>query len=650
MNALVSGGDVLTCSDYSDSDVTQWILRAWRDAAFESRHHAPSSVPSAALHHHSSQLTLQLTAAQLFGDKSVVRSGGSHEPQHCIRIADPKAVKRRYHQLALRVHPDKNASAYAAEAFQLVQSCFEFAVSAGSGVTGWTWCPLFCTQSVQAWEVEKAEAGRATNDVASVPSSLFSSSSSLASSTAAAAHNARSPSVSSSPRSSSNRSVSSTADDPRVNAARYVRAGTHAQTSSSSPLYKHTSIAGTGESPEMETTVPEPPTVFFDSYAASSDSKCYTPHTAFENRQEKERSSPQPPPPPCVFDDEEIGKKREGQNGDGDGDDDHPPLPSALRHDDARGAKLDSHQPNSFSKRSGTHTRRERDGRGVHHRQDNSKPPSFAASADATTAFSPEVPPPPVVFDVPLPATATRTTGRQAEDMEDAAPHKASRRHRQRPELPTLAELLAQLDVEDDGIQGEVERDLARASSHESSSRADSFQPTQTPAEVSPHFYRHYTDITAHLKGTLHTSRTSRAKHGYHRHAETGPVDKHVPCAEAVALSLSGASRNSDNRRSPEAGSCGGTARDAHLSSASRRTSAHPMLFDEETSRHDVVCCVVGDVRQTERAPVGTAVRSRRAGGASTKRDGVAHATHAAPAEERCACGKARRGQCFLCE
>ncbi|TPP54331.1 DnaJ domain family protein [Leishmania donovani] len=88
----------------TDEEIVECVLLIWRDvSAAAARRHAPSH-----------PAVMHPAALRIFGHDS---------------LQSAAMLRRRYRQLAIRVHPDKNTSSRASEAFQLLQSCFEYLVS-----------------------------------------------------------------------------------------------------------------------------------------------------------------------------------------------------------------------------------------------------------------------------------------------------------------------------------------------------------------------------------------------------------------------------------------------------------------------------------------------------------------------------------------
>ncbi|KPI89477.1 hypothetical protein ABL78_1441 [Leptomonas seymouri] len=626
MSAYVTAHEVLTSPSYSDDDVTQWILRIWRELATEPASLTLSSMPPAPISHYSNPSTLQMAALQLFGDKSAVSRNNRSSMEYRLRITDATSLKRRYRQIVLRVHPDKNASAHAAEAFQLVQSCFEYAVSAGSGVTEWTWRqPLGETTRIDEQTAENAD-DMHVGSVASLPSSLFSSS---ACSISCTRQSERSSPVSSS-------SVHGSQSASRVGGGKQRKA---AQASPTMRGAKETAAAAVP--PATATTVPEPPTLFFPSNAEPSSARMDSLNARLSGNQKKSSFQAPPPPPPLVFgyeDQEEEAASASSECA--------VPLPS-LSGRDARGSLChnpqllrDAYFPSTASKDPCHlfHRRGMSEGGQDETWNTASRGPSNAPASEraAEPVFSTVVPPPPPVFDSPPSSPSTAATHKAHAEL---CAVKVARPLRQRPGLPTLAELLAQLDEEDE-MEELDERRSTPLQRNRSSVCADQLQP------LSSSFYRD----SIFLSDTLQTRRTSLRGHTRHRRAKEPDGGR----APQVGRGVSGVSEkcafpSNEHKTRPT------QRRDAWEAvqlPPSSRALAPETTFGEAHPRDEAATHLSTRDAEHERfhAP-SSKVRSRRAGGGvRAKSHGGAWPESSGTAFERCACGLAGRGQCFLCE
>ncbi|KPA85265.1 hypothetical protein ABB37_01610 [Leptomonas pyrrhocoris] len=641
MNSFVIANDVLTSASYADSDVTQWILRIWRDSTSQSAQQASSSTVLAHANTHINSSALRMAAVQLFGDRSTVSRENLSPVEGCLRITDTTSLRRRYRQIALRVHPDKNTSPHAAEAFQLVQSCFEYAVSAGSGVTAWTWRPVVRRSTGIEERAEKDADDNRVGSAASVPSSLFSSSTSSASFTS---HSARTSPFSSSSSSHSSRGgsrgASSCGDEAQGQTARSSHYGTYA--SSLSPPVCGKKAGATGAAPPtMETAVPEPPTVLFAANAASPTLETNTPETESNGIQRRRRSSRQapqsPPPPPLVFGVEDHNEGVENilsecavpsppmACNDARGSPPHHPRMSEASRDPSHNAT----DPCHFLHRIGVPWEESTKSR---HKPKASARGSVLEGSDSSSA----VPPPPSVFDRP-PSPPFTAGGRQTHS--DSSTVRAAQRHRWQPELPTLAELLARLDEEDD-VEDRAEQQNASSHFYGSSVRA---AQTRT-ADASLYF-----DV-APLGGTPEAARTSSGGHARPSRAKARDA-VHAPRAGKSAADSFEKYDSSRSGRLPGSKPHPDVLAAAQLL-ASNGASAHATPFEKMYPGDDAFARLTTRGAEGDKCPVEPSkLRSRRAGGGAGARGvGSSRNTNSAVAVERCACGKARKGQCFLCE
>lgn len=579
-------GDILSSNFYSDGAITQWILRLWHDAAYQRTHDASSVSSQSTSHNQSKQAVMQVAAVRLFGDRAITHDSSAASCR--FRIPDAGVLKRRYRQLALRVHPDKNTSADAAAAFQLVQSCFEAAVAAGDDVTRWTWSPRKAETIRSQGGTADAARGESSGfeRAASLHSSLFSSSSA---------------SSASSSNEKCNRSLSS--DDEESAAVSSDEGEAHQGSAFPGAPYRRTCAASASNS-----AMPEPPTVFFEAAAAGPRDGAF----GVEANQ-----VPPPPPPPNVFG---VDDDEEGNSGD------------SLHETPPRSAHGSYHHRESVERRfdksiSAASVRKSRcpvplprldeDTADLPQRNTHAASPIHRQNEDWKPSSS-AVPPPPSVFSDPSPSPPSATTKQQ--NLHPSSPPSgktASRAHRHRLELPTLAELLARLDAE------ESDGDANVGSEEVVHSHEDRYVPL------------------ARCAGTASASEYFNVQAG---HREAGifcdaVLPRHVPSKKKQRYS--GEEGMRDKRKTGDAASPV-----APLYSFGATASSFPLSGSEKKRS-----VAVGGKASTE-FPVSSSLPSRRVGGGGgvPKSMNSLGAAGGRSEELRCACGKARRGQCFLCE
>jgi hypothetical protein len=645
MDNLVTTSCGLTSSSYSDSEVTQWVLRVWRESASQSVQGALLSTPVAGrVAHSNNPLTLQQAAVRLFGDKYTLSdvggssSSGSHERQYGLRITDLTALRRRYRQLALRVHPDKNPSDHAAAAFQLVQSCFEHTVAAGSSATQWTWFPPPQT-TTKRYHSTRAGDGQQQHEphdgVASVPSSFFSSSSSTLS---------RSSSYAAGTASSS----SSLSSAHRCHAVPCWKNEKHrGDTTRPSPVRRQrTPCSATAAPPPHAGAagVPEPPTVLFEAGVSVPDPRSNTPLTRCNHWGEDGNlvqppfpPSP-PPPPPFVFGNEDDGesamqqshtstevgppprKSMSGRRGEGYCQR-HTARSAHAPRDEMSSGYLG--RPESFPDKDA--------GNGPYKTK---YMPSKAGDSRATEAtFVSDVPSPPKVLGSPLSSPTTLALHKAS--FERSSSGVAVRLpHRRRPELPSLAELLARLDVEDDNEVG-IEDMRGTARFYDPSARTEFKRHAHAPALRSSSLRCDINDFSDAV-GTTQVAGLRRS----HHHRPMAEAGQAFPLRAEIKVSSEGV-----HNVGPDLRDSGAAAAQLPSPSLHHRTSAYSSLFREAVGRDSAAQRGLSDGLPA--SPPATALRSRRAGDVGGDRP---HTMRPSSESDRCACGKARKGQCFLCD
>ncbi|KAK7194758.1 DnaJ domain containing protein [Novymonas esmeraldas] len=484
----------------SDAEVAERAVRVWH--AFVAATAAAASLDTSA-----HQPALRRAVTCLFGVPAL---------QHAAML------RRRYRLLAVRVHPDKNTSPFASEAFQAVHSCFEHAVAAFHSGAGAEAVPQ--TQHT-------AEETCTGGGVDVVPPSASASSTSSSFSTSSS-----SPPLS--PHSSSSSSSS-----------RSGGGGTGSRWHNSTD--------------SLNRAAPPPPLVFPHQVhrTAMPASRGAPPPTSVREPPDVFATAAPPPPPPRVFDWEGCSPA--------------VPPPTVFNMDDngVRDAVLRRPAPPPLSEAASSAQRR---GGGAR------KP----ADGGAAQRLEPQ-------------------------------------RGRRRPELPTLAELLKALDAVDDSDDSAEDAGLDEG----------------WPASSRPG--ARHTGSTAALPSSAPPTR--------------GYVDPDTGCRRA-AVPTHASSRTSATVAAPVFSAfvnAGRGERASHASTVS--ASSTPSWRRVGFAGGEAWDVAAGATHSSVSRPNPTAppeaattepTRSCRAGGGG---GGAPRRAAVAGAQERCACGMARRGCCFLC-
>ncbi|AYU80357.1 DnaJ domain containing protein, putative [Leishmania donovani] len=547
----------------TDEEIVECVLLIWRDvSAAAARRHAPSH-----------PAVMHPAALRIFGHDS---------------LQSAAMLRRRYRQLAIRVHPDKNTSSRASEAFQLLQSCFEYLVSSreargigGVDVGGQT----AFQRTADPSRPEKGDAFRRGDTANGEDAKSYVSSSSSSSSTSSASPSPLSPPLSpvfsTGSSSSSGRSLRT---HPRTAAA--ATAG-KASPPRPPPPSRRPAPAETPTSRGVFSSapVPEPPDVFATSAGTTAAAAVPAPNV-FDHSS----SDPAVPPPP-VFDA-------------------HPAF---------KAGSTGAAQPR------------------IRRRASTGGCTSFAGTA---SDFGPA---PPLVFE-PASSTPTDTSARAviARQAGVAKQHSSKQqRSARQPELPTLAELLARLDADDDEDEGGSENTVewTRGLSSRDGSNGSAARGCRTYETAAVNFSAPPARLwlsTAHPAASHSRSNTSDSADlessgapVNHRTSMTAdPVHLDMSCATSVSSAPSSTPSTLEAFYSALQEEVKDT-KYYHTSSASPLSHISSRLF------------------------AGSSVRSRRAGsggvGGSSGRTTRGRGS-GGPTGERCACGKAPRGRCFLCE
>ncbi|KAG5500519.1 hypothetical protein JKF63_03613 [Porcisia hertigi] len=501
-------------------------------------------------------------------------------------LQNAATLKRRYRQLAIRVHPDKNASPQAPEAFQVLQTCFEYAIES---------CELGANN-----RVEEQAVFQRTDD----PSLWEKGGSAFKRGAAAGGGDARSHFFSSS-SSSSALSASSTSRSPPLSPFFRTGGGSGSSSSSSSSssvsLEAHPGADAAGIAPGLRScalsdcsapagaslhksafsssTEPDPPNVFVTTGGAAT--------VPAPNVFDEKGSSPAAPPPP-VFD---------------------------------ANATFES-----IAAEPSTHCVGGR-----------------ASTGDCTSFTGSFGPAPPIVFGrVSLRPLTTRAGGMVAGTAE-VARQRASDRQRgsQETELPTLAELLARLDAVDDEehdipvktakwARGPSPRGGANGSALRGRRRDETAATTPSGSHAKPSSQRTHSTMFCSQRYASNSDDHDGGGAPSNRHASMTPVPVQVNVWSGTA------------------------AIGAPLVTASTLGSFSSALREEVSRTHCHRRPPTGFLPHMSSSPLAQpSVRSRRVGGG-----GVGGTNGGATGNrgtfncegERCACGKAPRGRCFLCE
>ncbi|KAI5685832.1 DnaJ domain containing protein [Leishmania braziliensis] len=550
----------------TDKEVVEWVLLIWRGVSATA---ALRQIPT-----HTA--VMDQAAFRIFGRDS---------------LQSAAALKRRYRQLAIRVHPDKNPSSQASEAFQVLQSCFEHAIhsreAGGSGYVDFGEQPAFQRPSDSSmWQ--KGSGGQkcaAGSSETAKPHFSSSTSSSTASSSPSLVSPPLSPVFSSCSSSSSNRSSPTR---PRTAAAAATAGRAPPPRPSFSSHLPTPSAASASRGSFLSAVMPEPPNVFATNGGAAPAATVPASSALHGD------SSDPVVPPPLIF-----GAQPTFQSG-------------------STGAVVHRTRRRAFSDR-------------------------CTSSADAAKDFGSA---PPLVFEhASSTPTDTSTDDMVAGRKEVAKQHSSQQQQQQcarRPELPTLAELLAELDADDDDDEGgsESTAEWTQNSSYRDGlvgSAAWRYRTHETPVVTSSVL------PTWPLPSTMYPSTgcfQRRAINGDDREGSRAPVSHYTSTTKVPVhldvLCAAGTSSVPSSTPSTTAASYGALRKEVRDARYYHTSSLSP--FPPHTSSHLLV---------------GSSVHSRRAGGGVIGGGGsgaTGGRSNGSPEGGRCACGKAPCGRCFLCE
>ncbi|KAG5474768.1 hypothetical protein LSCM4_03944 [Leishmania orientalis] len=540
----------------TDTEIAECVLLIWRDVSAAA---APRYAPT-------HPTVMHRAALHIFGRDS---------------LQSAASLRHRYRQLAIRVHPDKNTSSQASEAFQVLQSCFEYAISSreagGSGGIDAGEQAVFQRAADPSVSQRRDASRRGAKASGEADESHFSSSmsSSFTSSTSP-----RSPPLS--PIFSGGSSSSSGQPSPTHPLAAAAAATTAEK---ASPPFSGCSAASAGEGVFPSAVLPEPPDVFDTTVGETLVAAV---------------------PAPSVFDDDSGGPAV-------------PPSP-------AFGAPPTSRHCSTAAAAHRSIHRASADGR-----------------ASLAVAASDSGPGPPLVREQASFTPVDSSAGDVLDGRIEATKQRSSQQQRRVriPERPTLAELLARLDADDDDHEDSPKSAAERARGpfsqaglHGSPARGCRNHGT---AAVT------YSGFPTRLWSSTMQSSAShsrgRASEGDDRKCSGAPATR---CATMATAPIH-----------PD------VPRAAERPASSLRPSALAdfcSALREEVSgakRHHISPASPPRPYTSSGPLVGPTVRCRRAGGSGV---GVGSGRwtrelgSGGSERERCACGKASRGRCFLCE
>ncbi|CAG9577300.1 DnaJ_domain-containing_protein/JDP74/J74 [Leishmania major strain Friedlin] len=546
----------------TDEEIVECLLLIWRDVSAAA---APRHTPS-------HPALMHPAALRIFGHDS---------------LQSAATLRHHYRQLAIRVHPDKNTSSRASEAFQLLQSCFEYLISSREvgGVGGVDVVEHATFQrTADPSRPEEKDAFR-RGDAADGEDAKYFSSSTSSSSTSSASPSPLSPPLSPlfSTDSSSSGSGRSLPAHPRTAAA--ATAGRASPPRPPPPSRRPAPAAtSTNRGVILSAPVPEPPDVFATSADATAAAAVPAPNV-FDHSS----SDPAVPPPP-VFDA-------------------HPAF---------KAGSTGAAQPR------------------IRRRASTGGCTSFAGAA---SDFGPA---PPLVFQQASSTPTDSARGVIARRTGVAKQHSSKQqRSARQPELPTLAELLARLDADDDEDEGDSENILecARGLSSRDGLNGSAARRCRT-------------DETAAVKFSVPPARLwSSAAHPAASHSRRNTSDS-ANFESSGAPVTHRASMTTDPVHLDM--SCATAVLSAPSSTPSTLEAFYNALQEEVRDTKHCHTSSASPLSHISCGPfAGSSVRSRRAGvggvegssGRATRGRGSGGSTR-----ERCACGKAPRGRCFLCE
>ncbi|GET90113.1 hypothetical protein, conserved [Leishmania tarentolae] len=549
----------------TDEEIVECVLLIWRDV----------SAAAASCHAPTHTAVMHRAALRIFGRDS---------------LQSAAALRCRYRQLAVRVHPDKNTSSQASEAFQLLQGCFECLASSreaeGIGDVGSSEQGAFqCTGDSRSPKGNTLRRRTEANGEDAQPSVSPTTSSSFTSSAASSSSLSPplSPVFSTGDSSSSSSSRRSSLTQPRT--AAYPIAGRASPPQP--PLPSHCSAQAAVSMSRgvfLSAAVPEPPDVFATSGGA-------TPTAPVSGRKVfDEGCSDLAVPPPRFFNAHPTFKA--GPTG---------AVPPEVR---------------------------------------------CRAPADGCTSFSGTLsdlgPAPPLVLEQASCRSTDASAGRRIDGRPRMAKqHSKQQRSTRKPGLPTLAELLAGLDADDDDGESGSETILectrnvpARESSKGSAVRLYTTYETTT-SKFLPLPTRLWSStahpIATHPRGSTGDSADCESSETPVAHCAsmtTDPARLEMPCAVPVS-------------RAPS-------------STPSTLAAFYNALQEEVRDTKYYHTSSASPLSSISSRPLAeSSVRSRRAGsggmGGSSKGATPGWGSSGSVGE-RCACGKAPRGRCFLCE
>ncbi|KAG5498355.1 hypothetical protein JIQ42_03161 [Leishmania sp. Namibia] len=544
----------------TDTEIAECVLLIWRDVSAAA---APRYAPT-------HPTVMHRAALHIFGRDS---------------LQSAASLRHRYRQLAIRVHPDKNTSSQASEAFQVLQSCFEYAISSHeAGDSGGIDAG---EQAVfqRAADPSVSQRGDASRRGAKASSEADEShfSSSMSSSFTSSSTSPRSPPLS--PIFSGGSSCSSGQPSP----AHPLAAAAAATTAEKAPPpFSGCSAAAAASASEgvfPSAVLPEPPDVF-----ATTGGETLAAAVPAPNVFDDDSGGPAMPPPPAFG------------------------APPTSRHCSTAAA---AHRSNH---------RASADGR-----------------ASLAGAASDSGPAPPLVCERASFTPVDSSAGDVLDGRTEATKQRSSQQQRsvRIPERPTLAELLARLDADDgdheDSPKSAAERargPFSQASLHGSPARGCRNHETAAVAS---------SGLPTRLWSSTMQSHASpsrrRASEGDDRKCSGAPATRCATMATAPIhpdVPRAAARPASSLRPSALADFCNALREEV---SGAKRHHISPASPPRPYTSSDPL--------------VGPTVRCRRAGGSGVgvgsgrlTRDRGSGGSKG----ERCACGKASRGRCFLCE
>ncbi|KAG5474435.1 hypothetical protein LSCM1_03217 [Leishmania martiniquensis] len=537
----------------TDMEIAECVLLIWRDVlAAAAPRHAPTH--PAVMHR---------AALHIFGRDS---------------LQSAASLRRRYRQLAIRVHPDKNTSIQASAAFQVLHSCFEHAISsheAGGSRGIHAGEPAAFQRAADPSMPPRAGAnGRGAMASGEADESHFSPSSSSAFTSSSTSP--QTPPFS--PAFSAGSSSSSGQPSPTHPAAAAAAAPTDGRPPPPFSGRPTPGAASGNGGVFLSEVVPEPPNVF----AASGGE---APAAAM--------------PAPSVFDEDSSDPAA-------------PPSPVFATQQASQ---------------------RYSAGSAVHRASSQTSTGCGASFAGAASDLGPA---PLLVFENVPSASGEPCSGDVLARRAEAAGRRSSQQQWsvRVPERPTLAELLAQLDVDDDDDDNEDSPESAAVGARGPFSQDG-------------------------LDGS--------AARGCRFHENAGATSSGLPTRLWPSTTHPHASHSRRRADEGDARECSGTSETrcaatttVPIHPGSSASSCPPILdafcsaLQEEVNgaKHRHISSASPALPFTSCTLVGSTVRSRRAGGSVRGGSGRPTRERGSGGSKRewCACGKAPRGRCFLCE